>query len=119
MRTWWRKPTRAQVALHSRKARKAESYIVAAGGLREWFVCCAWRGNQTLGMPSRAVDEAWHEFILATPSYTGFCRAAYGHYLHHTPDEVLSTPMPETVRAWDRSDPRSEKGPAMCTRAGG
>lgn len=134
MKTWWKKTTRVQVALHSRKARKSEAYIVAAGfpelledrvraklpqvtergwelieqGLREWFVCCAWRGHRTLGMPSRAVDEAWHEFILATPSYTGFCQAAYGQYLHHTPDEVMSMPMPdalaETVRAWDRSD---------------
>lgn len=134
MRTWWRKPSRVQVALHSRKARKAEDYILGAGfpallegrvrkklpqvsergyalveqGLREWFVCCAWRGNRILGMPSRAVDEAWHEFILVTPAYVGFCQAAFGQYLHHTPDEVLTTPIPdtlaETVRAWDRSD---------------
>lgn len=139
MRSWWMKPTRVQVALHSRRARKHEAYIVGAGfpelleervrkklpqlsargwelveqGLREWFVCCAWRGNRVLGMPSRAVDEAWHEFILVTPSYTGFCEAAYGAYLHHTPDEVMSTPMPdalaETVRAWDRSDLGSEQ----------
>lgn len=134
MRTWWRKPTRVQVALHSRKARKSEDYILGAGfpallegrvrkklpqvsergwelveqGLREWFVCCAWRGNRMLGMPSRAVDEAWHEFILVTVSYVGFCNAAYGGYLHHTPDEVMTAPiddtLAETVRAWDRSD---------------
>jgi uncharacterized membrane protein YgcG len=134
MRAWMRKPSRVQVALHSRKARKSEAYILGAGfpellegrvrkelpqvsergwelieqGLREWFVCCAWRGNRILGMPSRAVDEAWHEFILVTPSYVSFCQRAFGQYLHHTPDEALSAPMPdalaETVRAWDRSD---------------
>jgi hypothetical protein len=76
-------------------------------GLREWFICCAWRGRAVLGMPSRLVDEAWHEFILDSISYTAFCQKAFGAYLHHTPDEAMSTPMPaaltETVRAWDRS----------------
>ena len=77
-------------------------------GLRQWFVCCAWQWNTLLGMPSRAVDEAWHEFILDTRAYTSFCHAAFGRYLHHTPDEAMGTPMgdalAETVRAWDRSD---------------
>ncbi|MET0305015.1 MAG: hypothetical protein ABW196_02160 [Solirubrobacterales bacterium] len=77
-------------------------------GLREWFICCAWRGRSLLGMPSRVVDDAWHEFILDSVAYTAFCEAAFGAYLHHTPDEAMSTPMAaaleNTVRAWDRSD---------------
>ena len=76
--------------------------------LRQWFVCCAWQWNTLLGMPSRAVDEAWHELILDTRTYTAFCHAAFGRYLHHTPDEAMGTPMgdalAETVRAWDRSE---------------
>lgn len=125
---------RILVAKRRRTARKGEAYIVSypfpahiprrvrkrlpqldeggwelvERGLREWFVCCAWRGRTMLGMPSRAVDEAWHEFILDSLAYTGFCNAAFGGYLHHTPDEAMSTPMGdalgETVRAWDRSD---------------
>jgi uncharacterized membrane protein YgcG len=127
-----RKPSRFVVSRRRRAARKAEAYIVDyvfpphierrltrkakldhAGwelverGLREWFICCAWRGRTILGMPSRLVDEAWHEFILDSLSYTRFCDNAFGEYLHHTPDEAMSTPMPdalgETVRAWDRS----------------
>jgi hypothetical protein len=124
---------RILVAKRSRAARKAEVYIAGytfpahierrvrrklpqlddAGwvlveeGLREWFVCCAWRGRTVLGMPSRAVDEAWHEFILDSLGYTQFCQQAFGEYLHHTPDEAMSTPMDgllaDTVRAWDRS----------------
>jgi hypothetical protein len=82
-------------------------------GLREWFICCAWRSGAVLGMPSRAVDEAWHEFILDSPSYIRFCDHAFGQYLHHTPDEAMSTPMPDaladTVRAWDRSHKGSEE----------
>lgn len=121
-----------------RAARKAEAYIVdyvfpphierriarkaklddadwdlVERGLREWFICCAWRGQTILGMPSRLVDEAWHEFLLDSLSYTRFCDNAFGDYLHHTPDEAMSTPTPdalgETVRAWDRSGAGSDE----------
>lgn len=77
-------------------------------GLREWFICCAWRGRTVLGMPSRLVDEAWHEFLLDSVAYTDFCKQAFGGYLHHTPDEAMENPfgetLIETVRAWDRSE---------------
>ncbi len=82
-------------------------------GLREWFICSAWRGRTVLGMPSRIVDEAWHEFILDSIAYTRFCNAAFGGYLHHTPDEGMSTPMGSalgnTILAWDRSAAGSER----------
>lgn len=61
-----------------------------------------------LGMPSRAVDEAWHEFMLDSIAYTGFCETAFGGYLHHSPEETMGAFMgdllAETVRAWDRSE---------------
>ena len=41
-------------------------------------------------MPSRAVDDAWHEFILFTREYHAFCRSVLGHYLHHSPAEAPS-----------------------------
>jgi hypothetical protein len=76
-------------------------------GLREWFCCCAWREGEVIGMPSRIVDDAWHEFILDSPAYTRFCEQAFGGYLHHTPDETMQTPMPTaldgTERAWQRT----------------
>jgi hypothetical protein len=99
--------------IERRVRRKAEldefGWLLVERGLREWLICCAWRGRTVLGMPSRLVDEAWHEFILDSLSYTRFCGNAFGDYLHHTPDEAMtaSTPMPDllanTVRAWDRS----------------
>lgn len=57
-------------------------------GLRQWLRCCApaLRDDQVIGMPSRAVDEAWHGLILCTARYAQFCRAAYGEFLHHHPD---------------------------------
>ena len=44
---------------------------LVATGLRQWLRCCApalWDG-QVIGMPSHAVDEAWHGLILCTPRY--------------------------------------------------
>lgn len=57
-------------------------------GLRQWLRCCgaAMRDGQVIGMPSHAVDEAWHGMILCTQRYADFCDKAYGRFLHHYPD---------------------------------
>jgi hypothetical protein len=57
-------------------------------GLRQWLRCCApaIRDNQVIGMPSHAVDEAWHGLILCTARYSSFCKEAYGEFLHHHPE---------------------------------
>lgn len=57
-------------------------------GLRQWLRCAgaALRDRQVIGMPSHAVDEAWHGFILCTVRYAAFCDAAYGRFLHHHPE---------------------------------
>jgi hypothetical protein len=64
-------------------------------------------------MPSKLVDDAWHEFILDSVSYVDFCSQAFGDYLHHTPEETMGTPMrhalADTIRAWDRSDRGKEE----------
>jgi len=84
-----------------------EDWKLVEQGLREWFLCCAWRDGEVLGMPSRLVDDAWHEFILDSRAYTAFCEEAFGEYLHHTPEDSMSTPMAgaldQTAQAWDRS----------------
>ncbi|MFC9995823.1 hypothetical protein [Nocardia sp. NPDC127526] len=80
-------------------------------GLRQWLRCCgaALRDEQVIGMPSQAVDEAWHGLILCTLRYARFCEAAYGQFLHHYPaDEgsrdTSADPMVDqlarTVVAW-------------------
>jgi hypothetical protein len=83
-------------------------------GLRQWLRCCAaaMHDDQMIGMPSRAVDEAWHGLILCTARYQAFCNKAYGQFMHHhpvggAPDAVAaaSDPMDEqlrrTVIAWE------------------
>jgi hypothetical protein len=57
-------------------------------GLRQWLRCAgaALRDDQVIGMPSHAVDEAWHGLILCTAVYARFCDDAYGRFLHHHPE---------------------------------
>lgn len=80
-------------------------------GLRQWLRCCgaAIRDNQVIGMPSHAVDEAWHGLILCTMRYQRFCDAAYGRFLHHFPDgegsrgaaaDSMADQLGRTVVAW-------------------
>ncbi|MDT5325272.1 MAG: hypothetical protein QOF25_2424, partial [Mycobacterium sp.] len=62
-------------------------------GLRQWLRCCApaLRDRRAIGMPSRAVDEAWHGLILCTAEYSVFCTKAYGKFLHHHPTDGVPT----------------------------
>jgi hypothetical protein len=70
---------------------------VALEGLREWYLACLHAGGATLGMPSRAVDIAWHEMILMTRTYHAFCERAFGHYLHHSPEAIMDEPMRDSL----------------------
>ncbi|WP_067697040.1 hypothetical protein [Nocardia jejuensis] len=80
-------------------------------GLRQWLRCCgaAMRDDQVIGMPSHAVDEAWHGLILCTMRYARFCDAAYGRFLHHFPEgegsrgavvDPMADQLGRTVVAW-------------------
>ena len=65
-------------------------------GLRQWLRCCgaALGHRRIIGMPSHAVDEAWHGFILCTAMYSNFCDKAYGSYLHHHPEGATPASVP-------------------------
>ena len=69
----------------------------ALEGLREWYLACLYANREMLGMPSRAVDIAWHEMILLTRTYHAFCDRAFGYYLHHSPDSVMDEPMRDSL----------------------
>jgi hypothetical protein len=70
-------------------------------GLRQYFLAClaAQRSPiaKEVGMPSKAVDAAWHEFIVLTKEYAKFCEQAFGRYLHHTPKAMMDTPTPAAL----------------------
>lgn len=86
---------------------------LVAEGLKQWLRCCgaALRDGQVIGMPSHAVDEAWHGFVLCTVRYARFCEQAYGRFLHHHPEggapddapagDPMSVQLERTVVAWE------------------
>jgi hypothetical protein len=61
-------------------------------GLRQYFHACRLADGRFVSMPSKAVDDAWHAFILSTRAYREFCARAFGRFLHHTPAEAMRTP---------------------------
>ena len=77
------------------KLREAHPHISARDadlvlhGLRQFFLAYLRGGRKFVAMPSKAVDDAWHEFILHTRGYESWCHHAFGQLLHHTPAEVL------------------------------
>ena len=61
-------------------------------GLRQYFEISLDARKRLASMPSQAVDDLWHEFILYTRNYQTFCNRAFGRYLHHTPADAMSSP---------------------------
>jgi hypothetical protein len=59
---------------------RAHEVKVALAGLREWYLACLDAPGESLGMPSRVVDIAWHEMILMTRTYHAYCDRAFGYY---------------------------------------
>nr|VFK16557.1 MAG: hypothetical protein BECKLPF1236B_GA0070989_109713 [Candidatus Kentron sp. LPFa] len=53
-------------------------------------------GQGPLAIPSSAVDEIWHAFILYTPQYRQFCEEVFGFFVDHQPNSV-ETPVPTSA----------------------
>jgi hypothetical protein len=73
------------------------------GGLRDWFCIAQMAGHRPLSMPSRVVDDAWHELIIDTRAYREFCNAALGRDFDHVPAESMRSPVHAQAgirRAW-------------------
>lgn len=86
-------------------------------GLRDYFYCVLMaRGQGMLSMPSQAVDEAWHAFILSTKAYDSFCQRAFGKFLHHHPAETMQTRTQATIgikRTWNLACRHEQINPAL------
>jgi len=88
-------------------------------GLQDYFQICRSAGKRMVAMPSQAVDDAWHEFILFTRQYDSFCRGAFGRFLHHTPAEAMSAPTQASAgirRAWRLACAREKINPQKPDR---
>lgn len=87
--------------------------------LNDYFHLCRQAGRRMVSMPSQAVDDAWHEFILFTRQYDKFCAHAFGRFLHHTPAEAMSTPTQASdglKRAWRLACAREKIDPKAPDR---
>ncbi len=67
-----------------------DDVLLAESALRNYFVINSIAGKTSVAMPSQAVDIMWHEFILFTKQYQGFCKRSFGRFLHHTPNEAMA-----------------------------
>lgn len=88
-------------------------------GLREFFAVALMAKGRMVSMPSKAVDTAWHEFILFTRGYQVFCRDVLGRFLHHTPAEAMRTPtmaQEGIKRVWRLSCQRAHIDPRAPRR---
>ena len=63
----------------------------ALNALKQYFLLCLQDRTHLVAMPSRVVDEAWHEFILFTNKYHEFFRNALGYFIHHIPAEEMDS----------------------------
>ncbi|MFJ5984785.1 glycine-rich domain-containing protein [Lentzea sp. NPDC092896] len=87
--------------------------------------------------PSRQVDLGWHQFILNTHDYAGFCDQVAGRFLHHVPDEftapvrratadalgptveaIKTAGLPFHAELWLTGDGRCSQCHAGCTTCG-
>ncbi|WP_373973889.1 hypothetical protein NT239_09495 [Chitinibacter sp. SCUT-21] len=73
-----------------------QQWELVAKAMRQYFRLHRHSKRATLAMPSRVVDDFWHEFILHTAVYQEFCQKALGRFIHHTPAE--STVQSKSVR---------------------
>jgi hypothetical protein len=97
------------------EAQRQEVFV----GLNDYFQLCRTAGKRMVAMPSQAVDDAWHEFILFTRQYDKFCQGAFGRFLHHTPAEAMSAPTQasESIRrAWRLACAREQIDPQKPDR---
>lgn len=57
------------------------------------YIKCKNRGVAVV--PTRDIDEFWHNHILYTRQYNDDCLAIFGHYLHHDPADPDEDDMGE------------------------
>ncbi len=71
-------------------------------GLRQFFQLCRIADGTLVGIPSKAVDEAWHCVILFTRDYARLCGGAFRTFLHHTPETGIAGPDMQVAntRTW-------------------
>lgn len=66
--------------------------------LKRYFLMCALLRN--VPMYSTKADEVWHEMLMFTREYEGFCQQFCGAYIHHAPHGQDDNRPGAGSRAW-------------------
>jgi len=56
--------------------------------VKKYLVMCKAAPDVLWNVYSARVDKVWHEFVLFTREYAGFCQRLFGRYLHHSPSNA-------------------------------
>ena len=87
--------------------------------LRQFFIVHIRAGGRLVAMPSKAADALWHALILDTRTYAGFCKLAFGRYLHHVPESAMPSADKDgnaTWRTWRLACLEENLNPRSATR---
>ena len=93
--------------------------FLVARALRSFFLVHLRTQPATIGMPSRVVDDLWHEFILDTQAYHRFCDQAFGAYFHHVPAAKMEPGVSQDTglrRTWRQACLEENIDPRNATR---
>ena len=63
---------------------------------KQFLYLCARHPEVTI--PTKALDEGWHNFILFTEDYANFCETILGKFVHHRPTSPKDS-VPERQQA--------------------
>lgn len=106
---------------HRYPALKQTDPALVSRGLKQFFIAHLMSGNRFVSMPSRIVDDLWHEFILYTLDYKRFCAKAFGRFMHHTPAVAMGPAAARRIddglrRAWWFACKEEDIDPKRATR---
>ena len=75
-----------------RRCPRGTDAAIVEAGMRQFFIAAATSPDMKAAMPSKTVDEVWHEFMTFTRQYQDFCSKAMpgGQFLHHQPEYLMS-----------------------------
>jgi hypothetical protein len=93
--------------------------FLVARALRSFFLIHLRTAPAGIGMPSRIVDDLWHEFILDTREYHRFCDQAFGAYFHHIPAAKMMPGISQNAgmrRTWRHACLEENINPKRPTR---
>jgi hypothetical protein len=86
---------------HQHETLSADDVRAVETAMRQWFRLAARHPRTTLSMPSLVADHMWHELVLHTRDYAEFCEAAFGRFLHHTPEPAMNAKAATDNRSTD------------------